>query len=239
MLWLLDADTEIGGPDGRFPDTRHSALLRVRNEEPAQRTLACEVLIAAYWKPVYRYIRLKWRTSNEDAKDLTQAFFALAIETNLLQTFDRGKGTFRTYLRTCLDRFLANRHRYSSREKRSAVLVPLDGFVAEGIPSPDHSSEELFQREYARSLFSDAIEELRATLRPIAFAVFALYDLAEPAERLSYKQIASELDIPVTAVTNHLALARRELRRILLDRLRTITRDESELRHEVRALFHQ
>jgi DNA-binding transcriptional LysR family regulator len=69
--------------------------------------------------------------------------------------------------------------------------------------------------------------------------VFEKYDLAEPAERLTYQQIAEELNIPATTVTNHLALARRELRTLLLDRLRGMTGDENELRREMRELFHQ
>lgn len=236
---MLDADTEIGGPDARYPDTRHSVLLGIRDDKPAQRNLAYEALIAAYWKPVYRYIRLRWGKSNEDGKDLTQAFFALAVEKNLFHSFDRGRGTFRTYLRTCLDRFLANQHRFTSRQKRTVTTVTLEDGLTHEVLSTDGSPEELFQRECARSLFAAAIEQLRATLSPVPLEVFERYDLTDPSDRPSYGQIANELNIPVTSVTNHLALARRELRRILLDHLRTITSDESELRREVRALFQQ
>jgi RNA polymerase sigma factor (sigma-70 family) len=235
---MLDADTDIGGPNTRFPDTRHSALLDMGGEKPA-RTLAYEAIIGAYWKPVYRYIRLRWHKSNEDAKDLTQAFFAFAVEKNLFQEFEKEKARFRTYLRTCLDRFLVNQQRFSSRQKRSGESVPLDDSLADGLSSSGASPEELFQREFARNMFAEAVEQLRTALRPVPFAVFERYDLAEPPDRLSYQQIASALDIPVTSVTNHLALARRELRRILLERLRPITRDESELRRESRALFQQ
>jgi RNA polymerase sigma factor (sigma-70 family) len=209
------------------------------DEEPVQRKLAWEAVVAAYWKPVYRYVRLKWNKSNEDGKDLTQAFFALAIEKNLFEPFDRDRGTFRTYLRVCLDRFLANRHRFESRQKRSAPIILLDDNLAEDVASADQSPEELFQREYARNLFGTAIEQLRDTLSPVPFVVFERYDLSDPATRPSYQQIAEQLNIPVTAVTNYLALARRELRRILLEKLRGITHDEAELRRETRELFHQ
>jgi RNA polymerase sigma factor (sigma-70 family) len=208
-------------------------------EEPAQRKLAWEAVVAAYWKPVYRYVRLKWNKSNEDGKDLTQAFFTLAIEKNLFEPFDRERGMFRTYLRVCLDRFLANQHRFESRQKRSGPTVILDDNLVEDVASADQSPEELFQREYARNLFCSAIEQLRDTLSPVPFVVFERYDLSDPVTRPSYQQIAEQLDIPVTAVTNHLALARRELRGILLEKLRGITHDEAELRREARELFHQ
>ena len=105
MRPLPERDTEIGGENPRFPETHHSALFGVRGETPARRALDYNAIAAAYWKPVYCYIRARWSKSNEDAKDLTQAFFAFLVEKDLLRPFDRERGTFRTYLRTCLDRF--------------------------------------------------------------------------------------------------------------------------------------
>lgn len=67
----MDRDTSIGGPHDRFPST-HLSLL-----EAAAAGLTAEALdrvIALYWKPVYRYIRLRFHKGNEDAKDLTQGF---------------------------------------------------------------------------------------------------------------------------------------------------------------------
>ena len=41
-----------------------------------------------YWKPVYAYVRAAWAKSNEDAKDLTQAFFLWLLEERVLEQFD-------------------------------------------------------------------------------------------------------------------------------------------------------
>jgi RNA polymerase sigma factor (sigma-70 family) len=237
MRPLPERDTEIGGENPRFPETHHSALFGVRGETLARRALDYGAVAAAYWKPVYCYIRVKWSKSNEDAKDLTQAFFAFSVEKDLLRPFDRERGTFRTYLRTCLDRFLANQHRFESRQKRGGLTLPLDGKLADDVVSTEESPEETFEKEFARGLFAAAIEQLRIELPRLPFEVFQYYDLSDSPEPRTYQSIADLLDIRITAVTNHLALARRELRRILLDRLRPITRDESELRREARALF--
>jgi hypothetical protein len=56
----VDADTAIGGPDGRFPSTRVSLI------EAAASGLsdaAMDQVIELYWKPVYRFIRLKFQKS--------------------------------------------------------------------------------------------------------------------------------------------------------------------------------
>jgi DNA-directed RNA polymerase specialized sigma24 family protein len=82
-----------------FPSTHNSAIAAAASDEPERRRPGQEAIVSAYWKPVYRYIRIRWRKSNEDAKDLTQNFFTTAIEKRYFQTYDTEKGTFRTFLR--------------------------------------------------------------------------------------------------------------------------------------------
>jgi len=63
----LDSDTAIGGPHGHFPSTQVSLLEATAAGLSSE---AMDRLIALYWKPVYRFIRLKFHKNNEDAKDL-------------------------------------------------------------------------------------------------------------------------------------------------------------------------
>ena len=46
----------------------------MRSDDPAQRSRATETISAAYWKPIYKYVRLKWNLPSEDAQDFTQEF---------------------------------------------------------------------------------------------------------------------------------------------------------------------
>ena len=77
--------------------------------------------------------------------------------------------------------------------------------------STEESPEETFEKEFARGLFSAAIEQLRIELPRLLFEVFERYDLSDSPEARTYQSIADLLNIRITAVTNHLALARREL----------------------------
>ncbi len=234
----MDTDTRMGGGNGRFPETRHSAIAAVRNGSPADRALAHESIVAAYWKPVYKYIRIKWRSSNEDAKDLTQSFFLRALEKEFFDSYCAEKGSFRTYLRVCLDAFLANEKKSSQRIKRGgdAILLPLDLTTAQ-----DDSPDRFFAREWTRSLFELALlalkESYEARGKQIQYALFARYDLAEEGERATYASLAAEFGLSSVAVTNHLAAARRDFRRIVLEKLRQITANEQEFRSEARALL--
>jgi RNA polymerase sigma factor (sigma-70 family) len=223
----MDPDTAIGGPDARFPATRVSAVEALRSSDAVERTRGYESLVASYWKPVYKYIRIKWRKSNEDSKDLTQAFFARAIEKDLLLSFDPAKAAFRTFLRVCLDGFLANENQAAGRLKRGgdAVTEPLDFDAAEGElgrqpVSAELSGEEYFHREWRRHLFGLAVEQLRrecqADGKKVRMQLFERYDLEEGGS-VTYEQLAAEFAISVSQVTNALAAARRDFRRILLE----------------------
>jgi DNA-directed RNA polymerase specialized sigma24 family protein len=118
----MDQDTDIGGPNYRFPVTNHSAIIAARSDDHEVRQRALETILATYWKPAYKYIRIKWSAPNEEAKDLTQDFFANAIEKNHFSTYDSTKATFRTFFRICLDRFLANHRKSEQRLKRGGSI---------------------------------------------------------------------------------------------------------------------
>src|SRR5579863_5655455 len=70
----MSDEKSIQGGD-RFPPTRWSVIDAARSSDEAERTRAMDTLCAAYWKPVYKYIRLRWNRPAEDAQDLTQGFF--------------------------------------------------------------------------------------------------------------------------------------------------------------------
>lgn len=241
---------------GSFPATRHSVVAGIASADVEARRVAFDALVSAYWRPVYKYVRIKWRRDRDDAADLTQEFFARAFEKGSLGRFDPERARFRTFLRVCLDGFVANEHKAAGRLKRGGNLsfVPIDFAAAEQELSDTGShvaasavvastdDDALFRQEWVRALFSDAVAALRESCEAAGksghFAVFQRYDLDDDANgRPTYARIASELGLPVTQVTNYLAFARRELRRILLDRLRSLCATDDEFRLEARELL--
>lgn len=236
----------------QFPVTRWSVIDAVKSPDSAEQARALDTLFAAYWKPVYKYVRLRWNLPAEDAQDLTQGFFAKALERELLAKYDPAKSKLRTYLRLCVDSFVMNQEKAARREKRGGNVthVALDFQAAEGelsaatidassIPSPE-SLEEFFEKEWVRSLFALAVEELRTFCteheRERTFRLFEDYDLSGDPE-ISYEKLAAEYAIPVTDVTNALSWARREFRRIALERLRELCSSDEEFHREARTVF--
>src|SRR6202140_3732309 len=247
---MTEEDFLPGGD--RFPPTRRSVIEAARSIDAEEREHALEALCAAYWKPVYKYVRWRWNRQPDDAQDLTQGFFAELLERELLDKFDSNKSRLRTYLRVCVDSFVMNEEKAGRRQKRggNVLHVALDFAGAEeelgatemdpsAIPSPD-SLEEFFEKEGVRSLFALAVEDLRelcvACERERTFRLFESYDL-EGNKQITSEQLSKEFGIPVTGVTNALAWARREFRKIALERLRELCATEEEFQREARAVF--
>src|ERR1035438_4345548 len=232
----LDPDTTMGGPHGQFPSTQLS-LLEAASSGAALPNEALERVSALYWKPVYRFIRVKFRKNNEDAKDLTQSFFATALQRDFFARFDPAKASFRTYLRLAVERFAASQHAAANRQKRGGG-VEFEPVEEQAVTS--ESPEDVFEREWQRQLFVLALDDLRAHCegcgKQLQFEVFEAYDLAG-GDRPSYADLAAPHGVAETSVTNYLAWARRMLRQFVTERLRGVTAGERDLRDEMRRLW--
>ena len=244
----MDPDTDIGGPLHKFPVTNHSAIVNARSADQITRQRALETILTSYWKPVYKYIRLKWQASNEDAKDLTQGFFANAFEKDHFANYDAGKASFQTFLRTCLDGFVANERKAGSRLKRGGGMdhYSLDFAAAEDelashAMTPTLNPEDYFHREWVRWMFTLAVDAFRLRCldsgRTVHFQLFERYDLSDDNADVSYASLGQEFGLDHATVNNYLAAARRDFRRIVLEKLREITATDEEFRIEARSLL--
>lgn len=234
--------------DTAFPLTRHSVVAALRANDAAERDRAFAALVEAYWRPVYKYLRIRWRLLPQDAEDATQTFFSRAQEREYFARFDASRARFRTFLRTCVDAFAANERQAARRLKRGggAEHVSLDYATAEAelaSASPPDDFERFFAREWVRAIFGGAVEALRVQCardgHQVRYEIFARYDLAEGADvrKVSYASLAGELGLTTSQVTNYLASTRRDFRALVLDRVRALTASDAEFRDEVRELF--
>jgi RNA polymerase sigma-70 factor (ECF subfamily) len=234
----------------RFPDTRGSLVAAAAGGDGEARTRALDTLAEAYWAPVYAYVRSKERRTHEDAADLVQDFFASLVEKDWLARFDPAKSRLRTYFRMLVDGLDANEWKARGRLKRGGGAPPLSLDVESvratyeaSAASAQDSPEQAFEREWARSVFSMAVERFRAACandgRERRFALFSAYDLEADAgpERPRYEDLARRHGTTTVDVTNHLAAARRDFRRAVLDVLRDLTASEAEFRAEAHALL--
>jgi RNA polymerase sigma factor (sigma-70 family) len=230
-----------------FPATRHSVIERMRSADAGVRSEAFGDLVDGYWKPVYKYLRVHWRISDEDAQELTQAFFSEAFQKEWLARYEPEKARFRTFVRLCADRFIMNARQAAGRIKRGGAveMLPLDfpgaeeEMVRNSLATPP-DAEEFFRREFVRALFDRAVSEVRseyaAAGRQVHLALFERYDI-DPPDGVSYAGLAKEFGLTEAQVTNYLAQVRRSFRERAMEALRGLCGSHEEFRREARELF--
>lgn len=223
-----------------FPTTRRSVIAALASDDDEMRRRAFDTFVALYWKPLYKYLRVARSRDVPDAEDLTQTFLAKCFENGSLADYDTAKASFRTFLRLLFDRFAANELKASLRQKRGGDIAHVDFVNAESEIAREHdrggTPEDYFQRQWARSVFSLAVERLRDEADTTRFAIFETYDLDE-SSNASYRDTGQRFGVSETNVTNALAAMRRRFRAIVLDVLRQATASEAEYRAEVRSLL--
>jgi RNA polymerase sigma-70 factor (ECF subfamily) len=155
------------GGEGRFPTTRWSVVLAAGDEDSSASRESLARLCEAYWYPVYvRYRRME--RDPESARDLTQAFFADLMERGTLTVADPGRGRFRCFLTALLRNFHANERRRAQTMKRGGGIrelgLDLDGAESRYRlePAHDETPELLFDRVWARTTLSRAMDRLRS-----------------------------------------------------------------------------
>src|SRR6476659_760820 len=98
-----------------FPTTRWSALVGARSDDSGERQRSWTTLVSAYWKPAYKHVRIRWPRSREDAEDILQGFVERAMRKDFFARYDPDKARFRTFFRTCLDRWVSNEAKAAAR----------------------------------------------------------------------------------------------------------------------------
>ena len=222
-----------------FPDTRVSLVLDLASDDATTRARAVDLVVNAYRSPVIAVLRKQWSLDLPDAEDLAHDFFAHALEREWLARYDRNKGRFRTFLRTCLHDYARTAHEAAHRLKRGGHLmaVPID----ESSASTEADVDRLFEHEWVRSVMSMSLERLRleceALSRQRTYDVFVAHDVDGADEPPRYADLAGRFGLPVTQIANYLHWARGRFRGHVLDTLRALTGSDAEFREEARALL--
>ena len=113
-----------GHAPGRFPTTQWSRVVTAASRDASEAREALSGLCEAYWYPIYAYIRHRGYAP-EQARDLTQDFFAYLLERDLIARADPARGRFRAFLRTVCARYLADRRDRENAAKRGGGRHPL------------------------------------------------------------------------------------------------------------------
>jgi RNA polymerase sigma-70 factor (ECF subfamily) len=231
----------------QFNTTHWSVVLAARGES-AEAQVALEKLCRVYWYPLYAFVRRQGH-SPEDAEDLIQGFFARVLHRKDLETVQRERGRFRSYLLVSLKHFTINEQLRARAEKRGGghSLISLDEVEAEKKfaqePVDKSTPEKIFERRWAMALLDKVLERLRqeheATGRLRLFESLRWFLSEEPAEQ-SQAQIGAQLGLSTGAVKQAVRRLRQRYRELLheevADTVATAADIDDEVRHLVAVL---
>jgi len=225
-----------------FATTHWSAVLETQGESLAAKE-ALEKLCRIYWRPIYGFLRRQGLQA-EEAKDLTQGFFALLLEHVDLETARKKKGRLRSYLLTSLKHFLTNERSRAMAIKRGEgqQLIPLEAFREReraGFELTDAASaDHIFERRWALTVLEEVLARLRDEYRSAGNVRF--FDqmkkmLMHEPDRPSQAEIASEFKMTENAVKQAFYRFRQRYQALLREEIsQTVAMPgdiEDELRH--------
>lgn len=237
---MKGSETDLGGPEFRFRNTLWTIVLTARDGDSTKARQALNRLFSAYWKPVYFYIR-RQGTSVEDAKDLTQEFFAMFLDEELLAKVDPAKGRFRTFVLAVLQNFLGKVTERKRAQKRGGgrALISLDiAAVERELQGLHETPEDLFQRQWCHVVLETALEKLKAEMKQEGRGrQFEVLKAHLSGELPSHSELAVQLGISEPDVSNHLQRVRKRYQKMILAEVAAYVENPADVKEEVRELF--
>jgi RNA polymerase sigma-70 factor (ECF subfamily) len=232
-----------------FTTTHWSVVLAAQGQSAAADE-ALERLCSTYWRPIYGFVRRRG-VRPEEAKDLTQGFFALLLERRDLNKVRQEKGRLRSYLLTSLKHFLIDERNRAMAIKRGKgqQLIPLDavsereriGFE----PSETLAADQIYERRWALSVLDQVLARLGGEYRDAGPAFAGLFDhlqksLTDEPDRPTPADTAREFRMTESAVRQASYRLRQRYRQLLREEIaHTVMLPgdiEDELRHLIAVL---
>ena len=232
----------------RFQTTRWSVVLQAGEDEGGASRDALAQLCEAYWYPAYGFVRSQGY-SEEDARDLTQSYFATLLDKGFLRDLSPELGRFRSFLLVSIRNYLHNERDRERALKRGgeARHVTIDVREAESRmvteksadPSPARSFEVRWALTVVRRSMDRLEKELVAADQAARFTLLRGFLIGD-APTLSYEDIAERLQLSENAVKSMVRRLRKRFGVVLRAEVaQTIDRREDvdeELRYLLRTL---
>jgi len=226
-----------------FLTTQWSVVLRARDPRESQAAGALDALCQAYWFPLYAHVR-RQGMSPSDAQDMTQAFFERVLEKRTLESADRERGRFRSFLLASLRHFMADERDRLTAWKRGGRVqhVPLDPTAAECLFEQELAGQEPdepgYDRAWARSVMDRVRQRLgseadRNRRRPLFDALHS----EGSAEPEPYEVIGGRLGMTEGAVKLAAFRLRQRYREIIREEVAHTVADPGEVDDEIRHLL--
>ena len=219
-------------------------MLAAREKDGTVAHEALANLCAAYWHPLYAFIR-RQGSSPHEAEDLVQEFFLRFLERHSLGSVQPSLGKFRSFLLACLKNFLANQRERENAQRRGGgkPLVPLDIGDAETRyflePTDQRTPEAIFERRWAFAILEQVVQDLRREYStPEKRQLFEDLQGFLPGGHggVSREDLATKRGVSVGAIDVAVHRFRRRFGALLREQVAKTVSSEAEVEEEIRYL---
>jgi RNA polymerase sigma factor (sigma-70 family) len=224
----------------RWATTSWTQVLAAREAPSSEARQALEDLCQAYWYPLYAFVRHQGYDA-EEARDLTQAYFAELLEKDYLADFDPELGRFRVFLKTSIKHFLSKEREKARAWKRGGrtSVVSLDADVESRYqlePVDRLTPEKLYERRWALTLVERVLakvsDESRESGREKEFDRLKGF-LTGQQPRVPYSEVAAELSTTEDAVKVSVRRLRQRFGKMLREEIGATVATPEEVDDEV------
>lgn len=232
-------------PQPAFVTTHWSVVLAAGRSDTTHARDALGKLCRTYWYPLYAHVRRRGH-SPEDARDMTQEFFARLLEKHWVGDADRSKGRFRSFLLTAMNHFLADEWDKARAQKRGGgvPLLPLQADTAETRyrrePADHTTPEHSFERRWVLALLDEVLNRLRNEYQQEGKAeLFADLHPCLVGERTAqpYATLALKRGVSEGTVKAAVHRLRRRYRQLLREEIANTVAEKDDVEEELRHLF--
>jgi RNA polymerase sigma factor (sigma-70 family) len=226
----------------QFTSTHWSVVVEAQGESPAAQE-ALEKLCCIYWRPIYSFVQ-RQGVDPEEAKDITQGFFADLLERRSLTAVRKEKGRFRSYLLGALKHFLTDERRRAMAIKRGKgqPLIPLQELSGDERiePADPVTAEQIYERRWASTVLERVLSRSKDEYRAAGNA--ALFDslkqlLPDEPGAPSQADIAAQLGMTENAVRQAFHRFRQRYQLLLREEIAHTVATPGDVEDELRHLI--
>jgi len=227
-----------------FAPTRWSLIAAAQGRsEPARAALG--ELCQLYWYPLYAYLRRRG-SSEQDAQDEVQGFFADLLAREALSAADPARGRFRSFLLASLSNHLAHERDRANALKRGGGARPLsiDWLSAEERfrlePADSDTPERAFERAWAAAVLERTLARLEAEFEAKSRGTLfrALRErIGDSSKEIPDTPAVRGLKMNEQSLRVTLHRLRKRYREILREEIAQTVAQPDDVEEELRALF--
>jgi DNA-directed RNA polymerase specialized sigma24 family protein len=227
----------------RFATTHWSVVLRAGDTQAPESRVALETLCSVYWHPLYAFVRGGGYAPDE-ARDLTQEFFARLLEKKWLKDADPERGRFRTFLLAALKHFLANEWKAAHRQKRGgdAAFVSVEELEEAERYEPEladrESAEKAYDRRWAEAVLARVLERLRSEWNASGHGARyeALKSFLAEDDGPAYAELSRQLGLSENGIATSIHRLRRRYGELFRAEIAETVSEPTEVEGEIRYL---